>query len=150
MFLHEHRGRPFGSPPCGISPAAASSPKDELCLIETKSLRTISLFMFDLIRKRFAAKLILLIGLVFIIPVATSLITITATSQASLDWFDGQLHKETVSEGGQVEVFTPDNLRHILTRYERGRTATLVITLMVVSFVLAGVVILLSLLILKR
>ena len=111
-------------------------------------------------RIRFSTKLILLISLVFLIPVATSLVTLLITSQASIARFDQTLSmpqqrqqdlvREVIPDATPEELAQPGTLLRVMRDYERRRTYGLFVSLIVVSFVLAGVVILLSMLILKR
>lgn len=116
--------------------------------------------MFDRVRSRFSAKLILLIGLVFIIPVATSLVTVHLTSKASLARFDQVLSQSEREKNGLIkeifpravpqEIADPHGALLLLKDYENRRTFGLFMSLVVISLALAGIVILLSMLILKR
>ncbi|MFH0799197.1 MAG: ATP-binding protein [Pseudomonadota bacterium] len=116
--------------------------------------------MLEKIRGHFSAKLILLISLVFIIPVATSLVTLVVTSRASLARFDLVLKGEQAGKSGLIkeifprvpaeEIPEPGQLLKLLREYEHRRTFGLFMSLIVISVALAGVVVLLSMLILKR
>jgi PAS domain S-box-containing protein len=115
--------------------------------------------MLKWFRHKFSAKLVVLIGLVFIIPVVTSLATLVLTSSASLKKFDQALVDDDSVKAMVREVFPhvsdeqlgdPRALIQNLKQYEQRRTFGLFVGLIVISFVLAGVVVVLSMLILKR
>ena len=115
--------------------------------------------MLKWFRSKFSAKLIVLIGLVFIIPVITSLATLVLTSGASLKQFDQALTEDDKSDALINQIFPqvskeqigdPKSLILNLREYEERRSFGLFVGLIVISFVLAGLVGLLSLLILKR
>ena len=111
-------------------------------------------------RIRFSTKLIVLISLVFFIPVATSLVTLLVTSRASIARFDQALSmpqqyqqdlvREIFPDATSEELAQSQSMVRAIRDYERRRSYGLFVSLIVVSFVLAGVVILLSMLILKR
>ena len=113
-----------------------------------------------LFRIRFSTKLILLISLVFLIPVATSLVTLLVTSRASIVRFNQALSmpqqyqqdliREIFPDATSQELAQSQSLVKAIRDYERRRSYGLFVSLIVISFVLAGVVILLSMLILKR
>lgn len=116
--------------------------------------------MLKRIRSRFSTKLILLISLVFIIPVATALVTLKVTSKASLTRFDEVLNRpeaekkllirELFPKARPEEIPDATYLMKLLRDYDERRTFGLFMSLIVISVALAGVVILLSMLILKR
>lgn len=109
---------------------------------------------------RFSTKLILLITLVFLIPVATSLVMLVVTSNESLKKFDSVivgseegkklLIQEIFSQSAPQEIKDPDSIMKLLRDYEKRRTFGLFMSLIVISVALSGVVILLSMLILKK
>jgi len=115
--------------------------------------------MLKWFRRKFSTKVIVLIGLVFIIPVITSLATLLLTSRASLNDFDLALKSNAQTSAMVDRIFPqipnerigdPRSLIQNLREYEERRTFGLFVGLIVISFALAGVVGLLSLLILKR
>lgn len=112
------------------------------------------------IKNKFSTKLIFLIGLVFIIPVATALFTLKMTSKASLNRFDRALaqtseeHKTLIKEIfprlAPEQIADASSAMRLLREYEERRTFGLFMSLIVISVALAAVVVLLSMLILKR
>ena len=116
--------------------------------------------MIRAIQNRFSAKLVLLIALVFVIPVTTALVTIKLTSTHSLKRFDQVLSEPGSDRSGFIrEIFPqtatgdvahPESILKFLRDYEHRRTFGLFMSLMVISVALAGVVVLLSMLIMKR
>lgn len=116
--------------------------------------------MLERLHRRFSTKLIFLISLAFLIPVITALITIKVTSSYSLKRFDQVLSepganrelliKEIFPKLEASEVADPDRVLAFLRDYEHRRTFGLFMSLMVISVALAGVVLLLSMLIMKR
>ncbi len=109
---------------------------------------------------RFSTKLIFLIGVVFLIPVVTSLSMLALNSRASMARFNQylaqpaeaqrQLLKNIFPQRASGEILHPENAIAFIRDYERRRNIGQFSSLIVVSFALAGVVILLSMLVLKR
>jgi len=112
------------------------------------------------IHRRFSAKLILLISLVFLIPVVTALVTVKVTSTHSLKRFDEVISSPSADGRGLIKEIFPhsapgeisdaERVLKFLRDYEHRRTFGLFMSLIVISVALAGVVLLLSMLIMKR
>lgn len=116
--------------------------------------------MLRALHSRFSAKLVLLISLVFLIPVVTALVTIKVTSTQSLNRFDAVLSgsgserdgliKEIFPQSAPSDVADSGRVLKFIRDYEHRRTFGLFMSLIVISVALAGVVLLLSMLIMKR
>ncbi len=111
-------------------------------------------------RNRFSTKLILLIGLVFFIPVVTSLATVVFTSKASVERLDEVLARAPSEQNGLIRsLFPKDTFEgvenpaaavRLLRDYEKRRTFGLFVSLIIIACVLAAIIVLLSMLLLKR
>ncbi len=110
-------------------------------------------------QRRFSTKLILLIGLCFLIPVVTSLAMLAATSRAGVAQLDQVLSRPEPEQHDFLSGIFPQSEHHItgftdvitlLREYERRRGYGLFSSMTVISVALAGVVILISMLLLKR
>lgn len=109
-------------------------------------------------RSRFSTKLVLLIAIVFLIPVITTIAMIETSTRNSVNRFDELLKAEPdVQRDGLAqlapgfhEIAKPILLLKLLKDYEQRRSLGLMTGLAVTACVLAGVVIVLSLLILKQ
>ena len=109
-------------------------------------------------RNRFSTKLTLLIAIVFLIPVITTIVMLAMSSRQGIRQFDALLTEGAQEQSDGLTRILPEaansenpgEIIGLLKDYEKRRSLGLMTGLTVTAFVLAAVVILLSLLVLKR
>ena len=112
----------------------------------------------SMIYKRFSFKLVFLISLAFLIPVVTSLLVLKFSSEATIQRLSTAINQDYGKEQYLLKQIFPDekinlNPREtlvLLKQYEKRRSFGLFTSFLVISILLAAVVLIMSIIILKR